>query len=554
MDDHEAYSTRRPEDQPLVARVADHFLETKERNLIQRLLGKAPQFTQDEYRLLKSRLPSWQVGSGGVGGREPALSFISLYKYMSTIDQVLNHLRQLDWQTENIDSLVSEDNQKSLDREILAPDFRLWGWVDYQAAVIPTKERYTQGSVLSSKYTVNGAGQPLEKNVGHLCFDEAVLCSFPIINELIALAQGLYYSTSGNWINAQHGVIANDNLVGLASGNLEDVKEMTSNYYVANKSEIAVHALGRELAARLFGTGSGGGEEETEEYEVTTGEGKTETKTRTVRKEGKGLSIAGVTGGAIPHYITDNAGAGVNGRTWDAIKQLYKSGKETKYMFCERLSEAVTDSGVLSDMQNMFYELQKKYLLRRSTTTLGYRTQNPLNMLAHRNRADGYATTFGCGPGMRTKFLDYDGLEVEPKRAIITRNGKQYVNTGLVDPDRSYCTAAIPLSGMSGGYAPMSAMMINGGQISRPFPDAYNDIGISSSAPWPPASSSRPAPPPLQPSMTPAAASTAATTAMATAAATAASAPVSMASASAAPMQSYMGHKKKKKGGKKSGD
>ena len=44
---------RNPRDQPLISKVAEHFLPTKERNILSKALGKSPgelQFTQSEWK------------------------------------------------------------------------------------------------------------------------------------------------------------------------------------------------------------------------------------------------------------------------------------------------------------------------------------------------------------------------------------------------------------------------------------------------------------------------------------------------------------------------
>lgn len=418
------YDTRKSDDQPLIDRVAELFLTAKQKQLIQSLNGGALSWSRGDLKRLESRSPSVMTGEAGAAYR-------ALFNFGFTIDKYLSYLRELEFRLRN-QQLIDGLTKAQFDHDIIAPDFRLWCSHD----LAPWAGGHVAGKTgpsLGMKRHAKG----LKSNTD-LHFDEMFLLTFKPLRMLAALAQGLFLD-GANYCN----------------------KGM--------KDKLAA----KEINITRFADASKLEEKDNEPYFIN------EPGVRQWIKEGVDARVyddLGVgNGGPIGHYDVDNSNV-----NWKAViaemgTDLGKD-KPNPMRFCPKLSDAFIESGVIHKLNGLYYDLQNEYMQKRPTTTMGMYPHNPVDMLSYKNRIDNYSGAFSCGPGMTPRFVGYDGQDVKLRDAIIERNGRQYINTGMVDPDRSYCTATIPVTQM-GRFSAL---------LSQPFPDAWTERGgIRSTAPIP---------------------------------------------------------------------
>jgi len=150
-----------------------------------------------------------------------------------------------------------------------------------------------------------------------------------------------------------------------------------------------------------------------------------------------------------------------------------------------RIKAAFLGTGANTHSNTMYHDLQKQYFQARSISPVDLNPSSARELMQYRNRLDSYASTFNCGPGAIPRFIGYNGQDVPIKQALVTKNGRQFINTSVVDPDRSYCTAVIPLERgmqMNAMFGNMKAMYLpqwrqdkNMDTMAIPF-DASADI------------------------------------------------------------------------------
>jgi hypothetical protein len=409
--------TRQKSDQEIFQTLADEYFTAKEKKLLQNLSNRSlseMKFDAGEYRLLRSRAPSMLDKS----------SLEAFFKFCFTIDVFLNLVREINFKVQNM-NMIDSLSKDELDHDIIAPDFRLWPFHDKgQWSGGYKKGQLASGSSLGVRRYTDESDSKLKDNV-KLHEDEVFLLSFRPLRILAGLAQGLFFTEGRSWCNAGINNAKNANLKTVETGYLVGLEDDIKNFINSAKQNVA-------------DAGDEGGQPP-------------------------------ANGGPIGHFTS-----GGDSVKWpDKVKEL---NQHDSCKYSKRLSDAYIQSHVNMDLNNMYTNLQKFYLEKRALSTLGYSPHNPVDFMNFRNRQDGYASTFNCGPGMVPRFIGHNGEDVPYRHAVIERNGKQFINTALVDPDRSYCTATIPVT-QAGRFQAM---------LSQPFPDAYRDnYGISSTAPVP---------------------------------------------------------------------
>lgn len=131
------------------------------------------------------------------------------------------------------------------------------------------------------------------------------------------------------------------------------------------------------------------------------------------------------------HYLSDpmdkNANVTLQG-SWDSSNDV-------------ELRNAFRRSTARISLFNMFIKLMKRYQAasKRSVVFMSDDIANASNAGPFMNNP------INCAPGMMPRFVDSQDRPVPADLAIIKRNGKEYVNTGLVDINKSGCQPMISL-------------------------------------------------------------------------------------------------------------
>lgn len=414
-------NTREARDQPLITAIANEFLTSKDKRALSALLGKAPDsllYDMDEYRVLLSRVPSQMFG----GQPEPqGYPFMALYQFCFTVDYVLSRFRSYEFQVSQLDSLPSIENKIALDRRILAADFRLWEFHDLPAGGYPYRPSASgdgkdviAGAVLGSKMKWDGAALVAKEPVD-FAHDERMMTAFELLNYISALSQGQYRFFDGqkwDWSSSKLG---------------QGARKLGTVWQQIGSKDSYLKAI------------------------LNSATGAERKYTTAAETDGPDQFI----GGALARVADD--GSEIKWSTLVAAMEK-KEGLE----FCPRLAKAFVESKASFAMNQRWFALQQQYTQKRQTTTLGIDYYNPMQMLQNRNKLDGYKGTFNCGPGMTPRFIGHDGSTVPESLAIIERNGRKFINTALVDPDRSYCDLAVPLSGAGYGALSVSPAQVAG--------------------------------------------------------------------------------------------
>ena len=422
-------SNRRPADQSLINKVAKEYLNRNELNLLSKYIGvpvASLRFDGREAQILASRMPREMLQGDGAKGYH----FAQFYDFVLTMDYVLSQVRALEVAVANMDDLGDAANRQYLDSQILAADFRPWFWHDRPPLESKTGGDATQGQQLGSKTWFDySTGKNAAKDEAHLATDEAYVLSYPILNSLTALGQGLfklYISTgslsgvdrSGMWINSvqEHTqtLIHPKKLKGHAK--IPIIGWVGQTNVPLTEQESGIVGLNDDVWEDKA-KGPGGGKPKTEIFH----------------------NYGAI--GIIP--VGANGAAGTAQKMTDIYAKMSTSNGAIRAS--PRLAKAYRKSGVHQRMNAAYHKLQKLYTRARASTTLGLTSGSALDMVFNRNRGLNKGSNLACPPGMGPVYVGYDGKRVPTGKALITNSrGQKFVNTSLVDVDRSHCEDGMP--------------------------------------------------------------------------------------------------------------
>lgn len=417
-------SRRTPRHQTVVNAFANKYLKTNEKRVLAKLLGKpvaSLTFSIEEGMRLQSI--SDEKTFKGLNGSGP--NYANFYDFVSTMDQVANNIQSLKTQVDEMDELNGIEAKAYLDKQILASDNRLWAFHDVpKRKTTPGDPDTSRGQRLGSKTyyhkTSAGAESIKPKEETEKSLDEAIILSFPTMDHLSALGQGQFVTnlTSGkdDWTNAT------------------DLSKKRINAPLLHRSPYLRYTAEVVGAGSLYKRKSPyhslwGHSYTAKWYKDISGELAASYGTYTVpRKKVNGEITA--TDVPIVSRISD-IHAKLAGFDSKRIAIAYKKSKAHEYM------------------NKLYYNLQDAYTIKRMRTSLGVSTGSGLDIAKNRHRGLGLDTNLQCGPGSVANFVGHDGNPVRVKDAVITRNGKRYINTALVDPSRSFCNPGVSMNAMS---------------------------------------------------------------------------------------------------------
>ena len=380
-------SRRSAGQQAIISRFANKFLKPNEKRLLAQLLGKSVAdltFTAQE----GMRLSSITDNATFTGKFSSGPNYSNFYDFILTMDQVLNHIRSLESQVQEMDNLNDIEAKGYLDKQILASDFRLWGFHDVpKRRTAPGSNDSSRGQVLGSKTyfkpvagNVAGQGGTIEpKDENELSVDEAIILGFPILNHLTALGQGQFIvniakGTIGKWTGDGAAVLHKKYADPTYAPSLH------KNPYT-EKLALEVGATGPWLTVSNIG------------------------------KVPKVLDRALPAFGTYLQDATAKDGSLVQKRTLvSTLKQHIYDKPE--YSGSKDLAIAYKKSKAHEFMNKAYYNLQSLYTHKRARSSLGMGTNSGADIVNNRYRGVGLDTNLQCGPGSVPMFVGHDGNPV----------------------------------------------------------------------------------------------------------------------------------------------
>lgn len=212
-------SNRQPQDQEIVKKLTDNFLQEAEKRVLTLLLGKERyediRFTAEEAQILTTRASidflqaTNATPRAGAAGDDSGFPFLQLYDFILTIDDVMAHMRGLEVQVHNMEAMGEAANRAILERNIISDDYRPWAFVDAtQGDAAAARGDLSVGTQIGDSHVVRlpEAKSPhalrsgervetptrVEMNLYEKSCVEAYLLDFALINAIVALGQGLF--------------------------------------------------------------------------------------------------------------------------------------------------------------------------------------------------------------------------------------------------------------------------------------------------------------------------------------------------------------------------